>query len=623
MFLFRRAGWIGLLLLAGVCATAWWWTEKAVSTAGFPATAQTHSSVPAVQRPLAIAIAISGLADTPEELQLADQARSGAQQLLDDAVRQQMADAAGSPEHHSGALWTRLQTTRAVVQQEKAALQALQAQAIHASTAGKPAIEAQIQLTEAQLELDQARLADAQEDLSRAGAEAASPLDVASQQKADQAAAAAAAHKWQAQWQQQSPERNPVNAHGLAALVRSWRSLAAKHAALTWSSSQAAQTAMQAEQAHQKLHAELQTAETQNNSRFSGALGALQQLRPGAASAAADAEAQGVVKSAEALAEGQRRLIGLDHTAQLEAGLAQTYQRWAAIGAAQEELALHDAAGLLLAILLGILVLLVLDRLVARALARTRSRHRRLHSMRHVVRFALEVTGVVWVLLAVLGSPAQWLTFLGLAGAGLTVALQDTILSFCGWFVLIGRHGLAPGDWVEINGISGEVIEISLLQTTLQETGNWTEPGHPTGRRVLFPNRFVFTGPYLKFTTQGQWLWDEIRVPLDNHAALPDLAALARLVEEETRGDAEAAGHEWERRTPPLHVRAAGESEPEPDSFTPVVLIKPGQDEVMDLCLRYITTAAGRAARRERLYRTIYEAPIRLHALETADRHGR
>jgi len=37
------------------------------------------------------------------------------------------------------------------------------------------------------------------------------------------------------------------------------------------------------------------------------------------------------------------------------------------------------------------------------------------------------------------------------------------------------------GDWVEINGVSGEVVEIGPFHTVLLETGNWTDSGHPTG----------------------------------------------------------------------------------------------------------------------------------------------
>ena len=58
------------------------------------------------------------------------------------------------------------------------------------------------------------------------------------------------------------------------------------------------------------------------------------------------------------------------------------------------------------------------------------------------------------------------------------------------------KNGIRAGDWVEINGVGGEVVEIGLFRTALLETGNWTDKGHPTGRRVTFINNFAITGQY-------------------------------------------------------------------------------------------------------------------------------
>jgi small-conductance mechanosensitive channel len=79
---------------------------------------------------------------------------------------------------------------------------------------------------------------------------------------------------------------------------------------------------------------------------------------------------------------------------------------------------------------------------------------------------------VVLILIVILGVPSQMPTIIGLAGAGLTVALKDFIVAFFGWFVLMGKNGLRVGDWVEIDGVAGEVVEINLLRTVLLETGN-------------------------------------------------------------------------------------------------------------------------------------------------------
>jgi len=89
------------------------------------------------------------------------------------------------------------------------------------------------------------------------------------------------------------------------------------------------------------------------------------------------------------------------------------------------------------------------------------------------------------------------------------VALKDFIIAFIGWFVLMGRNGMRVGDWVEINGVSGKWWSSVCSHRTL-ETGNWTDAGHPTGRRVTFTNAFATAGHYFNFSTAGQWLWDEL-----------------------------------------------------------------------------------------------------------------
>ena len=76
----------------------------------------------------------------------------------------------------------------------------------------------------------------------------------------------------------------------------------------------------------------------------------------------------------------------------------------------------------------------------------------------------------------------------------------------------MGNNGIRPGDWVEINGVGGEVMEVGMLHTVILETGSWADAGHPTGRKVTFVNSFAIEGHYFNFSTSGQWLWDELQV---------------------------------------------------------------------------------------------------------------
>ena len=125
--------------------------------------------------------------------------------------------------------------------------------------------------------------------------------------------------------------------------------------------------------------------------------------------------------------------------------------------------------------------------------------------------------------------------------------MKDFIVAFFGWFVLMGKNGLRVGDWVEINGVAGEVVEINLLRTVLLETGNWTDTGHPTGRKVAFVNSYAIEGHFFNFTTSGQWMWDELTITVPpNQDPYPLLDAIQKTVVKETETNAAAAEKEWQ-----------------------------------------------------------------------------
>jgi small-conductance mechanosensitive channel len=229
-------------------------------------------------------------------------------------------------------------------------------------------------------------------------------------------------------------------------------------------------------------------------------------------------------------------------------------------------------------------------------LTRARIDRRQLQTLRSVVGVSLQIVGVVVILLVLVGMPGQLGTLLGIIGAGLTVALKDFIVAFIGWFVLMGRNGMRIGDWVEINGVSGEVIELNMFHTVLLETGNWTDAGHPTGRRVTFTNSFAISGHYFNFSTSGQWLWDELSVLVpyerDPHAIAD---AIQKQVTEATADDSRQAEQEWKRAS--RGQRGVG--------FTaqPAVAVRPAAGGV-EVAVRYVTRASERLALRGRLYQT-------------------
>jgi small-conductance mechanosensitive channel len=301
--------------------------------------------------------------------------------------------------------------------------------------------------------------------------------------------------------------------------------------------------------------------------------------------------------SMRAVAAQRKTLAGLDQRIQDTQQLQTVYGIWWLDAHARE----RSVVGLMLrslAIILTILLAaLLLNRVVARALPA--ADRRRGHQLRTITRIGLQVAAALLVLMVVFGPPTQLSTIIGLVTAGLTVVMKDFIVAFFGWFTLMGRNGMSVGDWVEIEGVSGEVIEIGLLKTVLLEVGNWTDKGHPTGRRVAFSNSFAIEKHFFNFSTSGQWLWDEIRVTIPPGGDPYEAARrIGQIVEEETKSDAAAAAEDWERVA---HHHGAREF-----SAAPAISLRPGPNG-LEAVVRYITRAPRRNAAQARIFAAIVD----------------
>ena len=225
-------------------------------------------------------------------------------------------------------------------------------------------------------------------------------------------------------------------------------------------------------------------------------------------------------------------------------------------------------------------------------------RHR-LHQLHVIVRVAMQVAALLGILLIVFGPPTQLSTIIGLLTAGFTVVMKDFIVAFFGWFTLMGKNGISVGDWVEIEGVSGAVIEIGLLKTVLLELGNWTEVGHPTGRRVAFSNSFAMEGHYFNFSTSSQWLWDELQFTLPAEGDPYETAHKIReLVERETRADAAEAGKDWQSVTHRYGTREF--------SAAPAVNLRPGANG-LEVVVRYIARAPQRNVVKAKLFDAVVD----------------
>jgi len=116
---------------------------------------------------------------------------------------------------------------------------------------------------------------------------------------------------------------------------------------------------------------------------------------------------------------------------------------------------------------------------------------RRFISMSHqfLTLFAITVV-IVFVLASDLRSVA---TYFGLLSAGLLLALENVILATLGSLLLVGKRGIRIGDRVQISGVTGDVVDMGLLQFQLREFD--VENDKYTGHVATFSNSLVFVSP--------------------------------------------------------------------------------------------------------------------------------
>ena len=103
---------------------------------------------------------------------------------------------------------------------------------------------------------------------------------------------------------------------------------------------------------------------------------------------------------------------------------------------------------------------------------------------------------------------------LGILAAGLAFALQEVIGSFAGWLTIISGRPFSVGDRIETGSIRGDVVDVSILRTTLMEIGNWLQGDHNTGRIVTVSNAFIFQQPLYNYSAYLHFIWDEISLPV-------------------------------------------------------------------------------------------------------------
>ncbi len=577
-----------LLIAAGV---AWYKTAPPTVKVRKKSDAAITATDLVDQSTYATAQRLAQLAQTPDEQAYVQSALRVADHELDLAFKAALRDADAHPaalNSATTAIQARITKSQGLLSADQQRVDALTSGVAQAKSAQKDALQDELALAQSQLELDKDELDEANQDLVDAGGNPRQQIEALVQE-----------HEAQTKTLTNAPvskSTGTADQQGSLGKFREWRQLRQKWQEVEDARDSATEKTQALDKRRAALAASLEASKAgiSDLAQHTKSAKAGDNPPPAQPQQHTHEDAAALLNQTKTITADQEILTLLDRRMADQRQLAGIYGQWSALIALESQTLVHRLLLDGVIVIVVLLALLAIDGWLQHFLENPKLDRRQVETLRSITRVSLRVVATIIVILIVIGVPSQFATTLGIVGAGLTVALKDFIVAFFGWLVLMGRNGIRLGDWVEINGVSGEVTELGMFHTVLLETGNWSDSGHPTGRRVTFTNSFAIEGHYFNFSTSGQWLWDQLQlvVPMGRDP-YPIVDAITKQVTEVTAESARQAEQEWQRAVPGQRDKVF--------SGTPGVNVKPVVGGV-EIAIRYITRANERFQLRAKLY---------------------
>ena len=146
----------------------------------------------------------------------------------------------------------------------------------------------------------------------------------------------------------------------------------------------------------------------------------------------------------------------------------------------------------LLASLVWLIVAWIVIKLIQTFLPRTLRRARMRRSLVDVVMMLLVVSMWLFAVLIAITiafptvTPGRAITALGIGGVAIGFAFKDVFENFLAGILLLIREPFQTDDYIECEGIEGQVEEITIRDTHIRQTD---------GQRVVAPNAMFFKNP--------------------------------------------------------------------------------------------------------------------------------
>jgi small-conductance mechanosensitive channel len=146
---------------------------------------------------------------------------------------------------------------------------------------------------------------------------------------------------------------------------------------------------------------------------------------------------------------------------------------------------------------------------------------------KYILKKLISVTGLLLAVLAVgivwVESAQNIALFTGFFTVGVGVAFQDIFKSLIGAIIINSNENIKIGSLIEINKLTGRILDIGFLYTTILELESFENDGDPVGRYIQFPNNLYLIHDVKSFNKKYEYLWEEIQIKIDNSKSRSNL----------------------------------------------------------------------------------------------------
>ena len=173
----------------------------------------------------------------------------------------------------------------------------------------------------------------------------------------------------------------------------------------------------------------------------------------------------------------------------------------------------------------------ITKRLILKAMQRQKREDADIRQLQSLLKYAFMLAGIVFVIVSLSGSLAA----MGLTAAFLSMilgwSLQRPVTGIAAWIMVMIKRPFQIGDRIIIQGVRGDVLDISPTHILLGEVGGTIGGEESSNRGILIPNAVLFDQMVTNYAVseEARYILDEVpvRVSYDSDYQLAEQTLIA------------------------------------------------------------------------------------------------